>query len=61
MKKLFIIGLILFVTSCHSHKHCATSDKTKCEKTCEKKCETSDKKTCAKSCTTTTTESCCTK
>ena len=56
MKKLLILGLIVFMASCHSHKHCSTTDKVKCEKACEKKCETT------KSCTKTEkTKSCCKK
>lgn len=63
MKKLLLLfGLIVFMTSCHSHKHCTTTDADKCEKACEKKCETANTKTCTKSCTKTeTTKSCCKK
>lgn len=58
MKKLFILGLIIFMTSCHSHKHCSTTDAAKYET----KCETANTKTCTKSCTKTeTTKSCCKK
>lgn len=63
MKKLLFLGLIIFVASCNTHKHC-TTDTAKCEKACEKKCETASTKTCVKSCTSetkTTTKSCCKK
>jgi hypothetical protein len=62
MKKLILLGLIVFMASCHSHKHCSTTDKAKCEKACEKKCETTNTKTCTKSCTKPEkTKSCCKK
>lgn len=53
MKKLIIIGLVLFISSCHTHKHCTTSESS--EKVCCNKSET--KKTCEKS----ETKPCCTK
>ncbi len=62
MKKLILLGLIVFLGSCASHQHCAKTDAAKCEKACEKKCETaSSTKTCTKSCTKTETKSCCKK